>query len=132
MCSRMTPLQDFGFCAEANRITIRNHIPPTIQGIETLLDNPIYLGLTISHPIRLNMSAFAVAARQSLLRIARTPSSRLTTTSNLVTAQSTLRPLRIARTQLHRPFSTSPIARHGHLDPPKPGEEYVKKVSVIT
>jgi hypothetical protein len=27
-----------------------------------------------------------------------------------------------------RRFSTTPIARHGHLDPPKPGEEYLSRL----
>ncbi|CAI6308012.1 unnamed protein product [Periconia digitata] len=43
---------------------------------------------------------------------------------------TTISPSPVSIMQSRRSFSTTPIARHGHLDPPKPGEEL--KITFVT
>jgi len=58
--------------------------------------------------------SFASAARQTTRRLAQ----------NLTTMSRTRQPTSPLKQQLvSRPFTTSTALRHGHLDPPKPGQE---------
>ncbi|GAB7342899.1 hypothetical protein MBLNU457_g1014t2 [Dothideomycetes sp. NU457] len=68
--------------------------------------------------------SFASAVRQTTRRL----------TQNLTTVSRTAQPIRqltspLQQTLVSRPFTTTTALRHGHLDPPKPGQE--RHVTII-